>query len=323
MRPPFKWNSEVLGFSFFLGVTTSTLRFGDDNTDFISHLSPSSFTSNLGFIPRLPKYFGTFVSCSNEHDHDSVSPPRRPRSSWKIDFKSLEIYFYSACWWVKITKDVLLRQEMLSPGLRCYEWLSREIREEQGACTRLGTPDEIALLALNATIVSVPLLSVCEDVGQEEAVDSLLRGSFTPPPGLSQLLTHRLDEEFTPSPGGRSPMFHSSSLFCWLVPPRRSKHRWAYYIIITIKLMSWIHFAHIHFTPVHRHFAQTQADHRKFQWCSTTWTELSIPLIQSFFSVLIELHDYVATSAAVGVNKVLFKVLFKVTNISLYLIKQC
>ena len=131
----------------------------------------------------------------------------------------------------------------------------------------------------------------------------------------------------TGTPHRKSLMFHSSSSSPPPPRPRKSKHRWAYYIITTIKLMSWILSAHIHFTPMHRHCAQTQAadsEHRKFpgtlidlNWTFHTFIQRNRYFLTSL--LLIEVKDYVATSAAVGVNKVWFKV----TNMSLYLNKQC
>lgn len=86
--------------------------------------------------------------------------------------------------------------------------------EERWAHPQPGRPDKIALLALNSTIFCLLLLSVSENVGQREAVDVLLKGRFTPPPGQSQLLTHWLDVEFTPILRDKAWNF-SPFLFCF------------------------------------------------------------------------------------------------------------
>lgn len=113
--------------------------------------------------------------------------------------------------------------------------------EERWAHPQPGRPDKIALLALNSTIFCLLLLSVSENVGQREAVDVLLKGRFTPPPGQSQLLTHWLDVEFTPILRGKAwnfirPLYSAFLISLWAQTHATWLFASASAIIITLKL---------------------------------------------------------------------------------------
>lgn len=87
-----------------------------------------------------------------------------------------------------------------------------------------GRPNKIALLVLNSTIFSLLLLSISENVGQRQDVDVLLKGRFTPPPSLSQPLTHWLNIQFTPILRDKAwnlIPFHSFAFYL----TRKNKHR--------------------------------------------------------------------------------------------------
>ena len=81
------------------GTTTSTLRFGDDNAALtLLAVVPFFLHKQFRFQPEAAKNIVEHLcTVQNEHDHDSTTPPpplpsRRPQGSWKIDFKSLEIF---------------------------------------------------------------------------------------------------------------------------------------------------------------------------------------------------------------------------------------
>lgn len=79
--------------------------------------------------------------------------------------------------------------------------------------TQPGCSARIAQLALNSTIPALSAalcycLRIAENVGQRGAVDALLKGRFTPPHCLSQILTHKLAQEFTLSLRGSVPKSH-------------------------------------------------------------------------------------------------------------------